>query len=219
MLNVKKDASFAEKNMHFGVLEVEFPEKDTWNIAAFEALKAKEVEKIKEKYGDYERKALFGENPYYRYFKKYKKTYPVMQELESLLLKGRPFPSGNPINEIAFITELKTQRLIGSHDIDRMTGDMELFCPDSKIDFEGMGGRDVHTYPGDVTCRDNEGIFCGMIGGADNRTCLKPGSNHIAYLVFGTVDTTEDEISDLEDALLEYVKALAPNAVTNKIIV
>ena len=59
-------------------------------------------------------------------------------QLESWLLKGRPFPSGHPVNEVTFLTELGTRMLLGTHDIDRMQGTVELFCPDAKMDFPGI---------------------------------------------------------------------------------
>ena len=116
MLEIKKAASFTERQLLFGIVEVVYPEPSEWDEAAFGALKERELAALFAEFPDYDRKAVFGENPYYRYFKKYKKTYPVLQQLESVLLKGRPFPSGRPINEIAFLTELRTRVLSGAHD-------------------------------------------------------------------------------------------------------
>ena len=108
VLEIRKDVSFAERQLLFGIVEVVYPEPSEWDEAAFGALKERELAALFAELSDYDRKAVFGENPYYRYFKKYKKTYPVLQQLESVLLKGRPFPSGRPLNEVAFLTELRT---------------------------------------------------------------------------------------------------------------
>lgn len=222
MLTIKKDPSFTEKQVPFAVLEVHFPEKDQWDLAAFEALKEKELAEIRQRFageGDaetgadaYDRKAVFGENPYFRYFKKFKKSYPVMMQLESYLLKGRPFPSGNPINEIAFLAELKTQILLGSHDIDKIEGDMVLFCGTEKTDFPGMRGEPIHIYPGDVSARDDRDIILSMIAGADDRTYITEDSRNIAYIFFAT-DKTPDTQFDQMAALLDgYIHTLAPAA-------
>lgn len=212
MFAVKADASFWERGIPFGVLEVQFPDQREWDLAAFEAAKERDLAQLKVDYAGYDRKAVFGENPYFRYFKKYKKTYPVLQQLESFLLKGRPFPSGNPVNEVAFLTELRTQMLIGAHDIQRMAGTPELFCPAEKLPYPGMRGEEVHTYPGDTSGRDEEGIIFGMIAGADDRTYLHPDSRHIAYLFFGAPDVTGEQIAGLQETLAGYVKRLAPTA-------
>ncbi|MGN0658793.1 MAG: hypothetical protein ACI4LA_04225 [Emergencia sp.] len=212
MLTIKKDQSFCEKNVPFAALEVSFPEKDRWNLDAFEALKEEELAEIRRKYEDYDRKAVFGENAYYRYFKKYKKSYPVMMQLESFLLKGRPFPKGNPVNEIAFLAELKTQILLGTHDIDRIEGDMVMFCGTEKTDFPGMRGEPVHIYPGDVSGRDDRDIIISMIAGADDRTCITTESRHIAYLFFGTAATPESQFAEMAELLSRYTRTLAPEA-------
>lgn len=219
MFQIHSDASFLEKNMRFGVLEVLFPQRETWELSAFDALKAQELERLKGNFAAYDRKAVFGGNPYYRYFKRYKKTYPVLQQLESFLLKGRPFPSGNPANEVAFLAELQTQMLVGAHDIDRIVGVPELFCPAEKLSYPGMRGEEVHTYPGDISGRDIDGIIWGMIAGADERTCLRPESTHIAYLVFGAPEVTGEQVEQLLSMLERYARALSPGAETHKLLI
>lgn len=218
MFQIHSDASFLEKGVRFGALEVLFPQRETWDLSAFEALKAQELARLKDVFAAYERKAVFGENPYYRYFKRYKKTYPVLQQLESFLLKGRPFPSGNPANEVAFLAELRTQMLAGAHDIDRIVGTPELFCPAEKLPYPGIRGEEVHTYPGDVSGRDDGGIIWGMIAGADERTCLRPDSTHIAYLVFGVPEVTREQAEHLLDLLECYARTLSPDAETHKLL-
>lgn len=140
MLQIQKDDSFAERHLLFGLVEVCYPQPVEWDEAAFCALKERELAALFETFRDYDRKAVFGENVYYRYFKKYKKTYPVLQQLESILLKGRPFPTGRPFNEVAFLTELRTQVLSGAHDAEQVMGTIKLFCPEEKLPFTGMRG-------------------------------------------------------------------------------
>ena len=210
MLQVKTAPSFSEKYVYFGIVEALYPPENEWDLAAFEALKAEELQALNEEMAGYERAAVFGTNPYNRYFKKYKKTYPVLQQLESYLLKGRPFPSGHPVNEVTFLTELQTRMLLGTHDIDCIHGALELYCPSEKEDFTGLRGDTVHCYPNDVTGRDDDGIILSMIAGADHRTCLHPETNHIAYLFFGAPGVTKEEIAAVQERLMHYAKVLAP---------
>lgn len=212
VLEIRKDVSFAERGLLFGIVEVVYPEPSEWDEAAFGALKERELAALFAELSDYDRKTVFGETPYYRYFKKYKKTYPVLQQLESVLLKGRPFPSGRPLNEVAFLTELRTRVLSGAHDAERVQGAVELFCPEEKLPFTGMRGEEVHTYPGDPSARDGGGIIFSMIAGADARTCLRPESRHIFYPFFATPDTTREQLLPAMELLVSYVRVLAPGA-------
>jgi len=206
-----KSSDFEEKIFPFGIVEVKFPPKDNWNIAAFRSLVDSETALLKKKHTNYDRKAVFGENPYVKFFKKFKKTYPVMLQFESVCFKDRPFPDFNPISEIAFLAEITTFVLSGAHDIDCISGDVQLYIANEKEDFEGMHGT-LHTYPNDFCARDNKGIIFSLIAGTDNRTCAKQDSSYVLYPVFGTPDIPLEAIEKGIDTICRYVKVLAPEA-------
>ena len=131
MFEIIKDPTFAERNIPLGILEVTYPDRSAWDITKFYDLVHAELDALREKYADYDRKAVFGENPYFRFFKKFKKTYPVMQQFESVMFKGRPFPEEHPVMGVPFLLELTTFVLSGTHDIDR---------PDSRHVFHPVFG-------------------------------------------------------------------------------
>lgn len=212
MITIIKDDSFAVRNIPFGIAEVRFPAKDQWDGPAFRTLVDRELEQRRAQFPDYERKAVFGEHPYYRFFKKFKKTYPVLLQAESVLFKGRPFPNENPVVELPFLLEICTFVLSGTHDIDYVDGPVTLFTPDAKIPFPGMRGEESHTYPNDICARDNSGIILSMIAGADARTYGRPESNHVFYPIFGTPDTTPEMLESALDRLTSYIRVLASDA-------
>ncbi len=218
MFEIIKDPTFAERNIPLGILEVTFPDRSEWNEKAFYDLVHAELDELRAKYTDYDRKAVFGENPYFRFFKKFKKTYPVMQQFESVMFKGRPFPEEDPVMGVPFLLELKTFVLSGTHDLDRMDGPLTLFTPSEKLPFPGMRSEEAHTYPNDICGRDNSGIIFSMIAGADNRTCIHPDSRHVFYPVFGTPDVDRETIENALQRLEFFVKILAPNAVVESAI-
>ncbi len=211
MINFKKDASLQDRVFPFGAVEVKFAPQDRWNRAAFRQLVDSEISSLKEKYADYDRKAVWGENTYYRFFKKFKKTYPVMLQFESVVLKDRPFPDFNPVSELAFLMEITTFVLSGTHDADSIDGDALLYIADSKEDFEGMR-ETLHTYPNDFCARDNSGIIFSLIAGTDARTSAKPDSRNVLYPIFGTPDMTEEMMENAMSTLERYIKVLCPEA-------
>lgn len=172
MVQFQKDAALG--GIPFGVLEVVYPDKPLRRTEDFRIMVEEHLRLLREKYADYDRKELFSENVYFQFFRKFKKTYPVMMQLESFLLKGRPFPIDNSVTAIpGFLAELETQSLSGTHDVDFVRGAVRLFAGTEKAPFPGMRGEEVHTYPGDFCARDDEGIIFSMIAGADARTCVK----------------------------------------------
>ena len=196
------------------ILEVRYPDAREWDTEAFDALKKKELELIREEGKTYDRETWFRQEPYFRYFRKFKKTSPVMMQVESFLLKGRPFPEGRYTNAVAFLTELKTRCLLGSHDADKIEGDVVIYKETEKRDFPSIHGGEAHSYPGDITCRDDVSVIVSMIAGADARTCLSDDSRHVLYFAFGTPGMDWEVLKGYLKQVEEYVKVLAPGAQT-----
>lgn len=217
MFEVVKSEEIKDVDIPFGVVLVNYPEK--LDVESFDKFKDKVLMEIKEEFADYERSVVFGNNVFFRYFKKFKKTYTVMQQFESFLLKGREFPNYTAINQVPFLAELKTHHLLGAHDVDKMEGKLVIYKASEKADFEGMGDRIVHTYPNDITGKDDKGIILSMIAGADNRTFVTDDSRNVAYMVFGTEGMDKAQMENAMNVLEEYAKVLAADATIKRIII
>ena len=205
-----KHPALSERNIPFGYVEVHYPEQLC--VSDFRTLVETELSALREKYLDYDRKVVFSENPYFRFFKKFKKTYPVMMQFESVMFKGRPFPEYNPVAEVPFLMEIVTHILSGTHDVDCIHGPVQLYSATEKEEFPGLRGTPFHTYPGDFCGKDQDGIIFSLIAGADARTCAKPNSRHVFYPVFGTPELPESVIQDAMDVLIRYIRVLALDA-------
>ena len=213
MRSIIKDASF-DPDRHLGILEVNYPDPAEWDTETFDRLKESELQAIRDEGVEYDRETWFRQEPYFRYFRKFKKTSPIMMQVESFLLKGRPFPEGKYTNAVAFLTELRTRCLLGSHDADMIEGDLVIYTETENREFPSIHGGTAHSYPGDITCRDDISIVVSMIAGADSRTCLSDDSRHVLYFAFGTPGMKEEALQDYLAKVEEYVKVLAPAAET-----
>lgn len=213
MREIIKDASF-DADRHLGILEVWYPDESEWDTEAFCELRDRELELIKKEGESYSRDEWFRQEPYFRYFRKYKKTSPVMMQVESFLLKGRPFPEGKYTNAVAFLTELKNRCLLGSHDADMIEGDLIIYTETEKTPFPSIHGSEAHSYPGDITAHDDKTVVVSMLAGADVRTCLHEDSKHVMYFAFGTPGMDIEVLKENLDQVKEYVMVLAPTART-----
>ena len=212
MLNIRKDPALTQRGIPFGLVEVRYPDPAAWRAEDFYALAETELAGLKERFAQYDRKAVFSEHPYSRFFKKFKKTYPVMLQLESFLLKSRPFPRSSPAAEVPFLAELMTLVLSGAHDVQGVQGEICLYSALEKEPFPGMRGEEAHTYPGDVCGRDEGGVIFSMIAGADERTCVKPGSRHVFYPVFGVPDQPSEALREPMEQIARYARVLSSEA-------
>ena len=117
----------------------------------------RELSALRERYAFYDRKAAFGENPYVRFFKKFKKTYPVLLQFESVVCKGHPFPFENYVTAVPFLLEMTAQVLSGTHDADCIEGGLTLFLSGEKLPFTGLRGATAAMcsipFSGRRTCR------------------------------------------------------------------
>lgn len=138
MLKITKTEELAARNIPFGVVEVRYPPREEWRVDEFRAFAQGELERARESYPDYERKAVFGSDPYVRFFKKFKKTYTVMLQFESIIIKRLPFPLCDPVTEIPYLLELTTCMLSGTHDIDRIEGGVELYSGTDRTPFASL---------------------------------------------------------------------------------
>lgn len=211
MVMFRKEDSLTDKNFPFGYVEVQYPQDLC--VEDFRQLVREELSALALQHENYDRKAVFGEDPYFRFFRKFKKTYPVMMQFESVLFKGRPFPEFNPVAEVPFLMEIVTGVLSGTHDVDRIAGPVTLYLATQKEDFPGLRGTPFHTYPGDFCGRDEKGIIFSLIAGADERTCARTDSRHVFYPIFGTPDLCPERMENAMKALSRYVKVLSPEAV------
>ena len=211
-MRIIRDASLEGDERRIGIVDVKYPDRSEWDIEGFEKYKDAELAAVRAAGSTYDRETVFRQDPYFRYFRKFKKSYPVMMQVESYLLKGRPFPEGAYINAVAFLTELKSHILLGTHDYDCVAGDIVFYNETAKTPFTGMINPDSHSYPNDITGRDDEGIIISMIAGADDRTCIHEDTSHVLYLIFGLPEIDDDQITEIAGQIKEAALALAPGA-------
>ena len=212
MVQITKENGMQSAGVPFAWVEVQYPDKAQWDETGFYDMVERHVAALREQYREYVRADVFGQNPYFRYFRKFKKTYPVMMQFESVLLKGREFPRWNAVTAVPFLAELETHVLCGTHDVDCLMGPVELYQAEAREPFAGLRGDEVHTYPGDVTGRDAGGIIFSMIAGADERTCARAESRHVFYPVFGVPGQAPDALRSAQTRMAEYAALLAKDA-------
>jgi len=65
MIKITRHSSLEEIKFPLGILQVKFPPEEQWQVDKFRALADSEIALLKEKFAEYDRKAVFGENHCY----------------------------------------------------------------------------------------------------------------------------------------------------------
>lgn len=176
----------------------------------------REIEAIRAQHANYVRQDYVLTEPachYVRFYKKFKKTYHVMHQLESILLKGKTIPDTPPLVQAMFLSEMKHSLLTAGHDLDRMQSPLAFGVAAGGERFRGLAEQEIELYAGDIYMRDAGGVVVSVIYGQDNRTRITQDTRNVLFVTYGVEGMTESRIRAGLDDLLAYIRILDPSVV------
>ncbi len=148
---------------------------------------------------------------YDRYYRKFKKTYHVQLQLESVALKGRPIPRVAALVESMFMAELKNLLLTAGHDLEAVEGPVALDVSDGTQRYELMNGREQQTAEGDMTISDSHGVISSIIHGPDRRTRIEAGTRSTLFTVYAPEGVNEQAVRGHLEDIRDNVLLVAPD--------
>ncbi len=169
---------------------------------------SEEIERLRAKYSDYERKTALATEPlrhYAAYYKKWGKTYPVLGQLESILLKGKGIPPVGALIEAMFLAEVKNLLLTAGHDLDLLDGDLTVDIAAEPHSYQGISGKDQQLAKDDLYLSDKQGVLSSVIGGPDYRTRITDSTQNALYFVYGVEGVTEAQIREHLRTISSYI--------------
>lgn len=122
--------------------------------------------------------------PYDRYYKRFKKSYHVLHQLESVVLKGKPIPRAAALVEAMFMAELKNQLLTAGHDLAVIQMPVGVDVAQGGEPYTGISGRELAAKRGDMVIADAAGIISSIIYGPDQRTCITANTEQVLFTVY-----------------------------------
>lgn len=149
---------------------------------------------------------------YAAYYKRFKKTYHVLLQLESVALKGRAIASPGGLVQAMFMAELESCLLTAGHDTDAIEGPVRVRAADGTEEFVGLDGQERRLKAGDLYMTDAEGVISSVIYGPDSRTRIHPGTRRVLYTVYGVPGVERRDVETHLARLEEYALMAAPSA-------
>jgi DNA/RNA-binding domain of Phe-tRNA-synthetase-like protein len=151
---------------------------------------------------------------YATYYKRFKKTYHLLLQLESIVLKNKQIPKGVPLIQAMFMAELNSLLLTAGHDLDCLQGSIKLDSASGEEVYTLLRGDKVTCKSGDMITSDSQGVFCSVIYGQDLRTRITNDTQNILYVVYVPpgikTEVIENHLLDLE----QNVRLITPRAET-----
>lgn len=169
---------------------------------------ANEIQQLRDSYHGYERKVALSSAPlchYAAYYKRFKKSYHVLGQVESILLKGKSIPHmGIPV-EAMFLAEVKNQMLTAGHDLDMTQGSLHVDIAAEVLVYKSISGKDQQLARNDLYLADEAGVLSSIIGGSDYRTQITTKTRKCLYFVYGVEGITSQCIEVHLNTIASYL--------------
>jgi DNA/RNA-binding domain of Phe-tRNA-synthetase-like protein len=176
----------------------------------------REIEaQLREKYGEFTRQELVSlpvMSAYKQYYSRFKKTYHVQLQVESIAQKGRKLPNVSPLVDANFIAEMETFILTAGHDVEKLQKPILIDVSREGDTITQMNGQHKPIRAGDMIMRDAGGVSCSIIYGQDNRSYISPETSHVLYVAYVPEDVFPEIVNAQLEKIEEYIRLFSPNA-------
>jgi DNA/RNA-binding domain of Phe-tRNA-synthetase-like protein len=187
---------------------------------ALEAQKAALETTLRDKYASFDRPALRALpilQAYHDYYKRFKKTYHVQLQLESVVHKGKSIPRVAALVEAMFMAELEDQMLTAGHDFDVVQPPVRVDVAEGRETFVRINGRSQQLATGDMFIADTVGVLSSVIHGPDQRTQITEGTTHVLFTAYAPPGIGETAVHAHLQNIQNNVHLIAPQAETEQL--
>jgi len=129
-------------------------------------------------------KALPVIQAYADHFERFKKTYPVQLQLESVALRGKSIPRVAALVEAMFMAELSSLLLTAGHDLATVQEPIRLDVSTGSERYVMLSGQEQVLKPGDMMMADAQGVISDVIYGPDQRTRITASTRQVLFVVY-----------------------------------
>ncbi len=172
-------------------------------------------EELRSRYAGADRaviKAIPAIQEYNVFYKRFKKTYHVQLQLESVILKKRPVPGMRALVKAMVSAELKNQLLTAGHDVGLLNGALTADVATGEETYTRFGGQEQQLKRGDKFISDGTGIVSSVIYGPDSRTSIRDRTTHVCFTVYVVQGIEAATVAAHLNDIRDHVLLAAPGA-------
>jgi len=151
-------------------------------------------------------------NTYRNYYKKFKKSYHVLFQLESIILKNRSIPKVAALVEAMFMAELKNLLLTAGHDLDAIELPVMLDTADGTEKYIMINSQEKKLLPDDMFIADSTGIISSIIYGPDLRTRITPDTKNVLFTIYAPSGIDKAKVLQHLQNIKDYVHVISPGS-------
>jgi len=151
---------------------------------------------------------------YAAYYRRFKKTYHVQLQLESIVFKGKSIPGVAALVEAMFMAEIKNLLLTAGHDLDAVHLPITLDVSQGDERYTLLRGQEQELKAGDMYIRDGAGVISSIVYGPDQRAAINAQTRDVVFTVYAPDGIAEETVSQHLHDLQANVLLIAPGART-----
>lgn len=149
---------------------------------------------------------------YVNYYKRFKKTYHVLLQLESIIFHDKAIPEISSLVEVMFMAEMKNLLLTAVHDLDTIHLPIKLDVARGDEKYIKLNGEEKIMLPRDMMVSDLEGITSSIIYGPDRRTRITPDTQNVLLVVYAPSGIEESHVLQHLQDIQKYVQLISPES-------
>lgn len=183
--------------------------------AALESRIAEVEHALRARYAGQDRaalKALPTIQAYDAYYKRFKKTYHVLLQLESIVLKGRPIRRARGLVAAMFMAEVNNLLLTAGHDLEAVQDPVRVDVADGSEAYVRFDGQEQTLKPDDMYISDAQGILSSVLYGPDQRTQIRPETQQVLFTVYAPPGIGHEAVRAHLEEIRDNVLLFAPEA-------
>jgi DNA/RNA-binding domain of Phe-tRNA-synthetase-like protein len=161
-----------------------------------------------------ELRALERLQAYKAYYRRFKKTYHVQMQLESVVLKGKSIPRIAALVEAMFMAELKNLLLTAGHDLDAVQVPAKLDIAQGTERYVRINGQEQQLKAGDMFISDALDVLSAVIYGPARHARILPSTRRALFTVYAPPGIGEEAVEQHLRDMESYVRLIAPEAET-----
>lgn len=154
---------------------------------------------------------------YAAYFERFKKTYHVQLQLESVALKGKSIPHVAALVEAMFMAELQNLLLTAGHDLAAVQMPARLDVSTGSERYVRLDGQEQVLKPGDMMVADAQGVISDVIYGPDLRTRITPDTRRALFVVYAPAGIGAQAVRQHLEGIQANVALVAPEAMAESL--
>ncbi len=139
-------------------------------------------------------KALPVLKAYHQYYRRYKKTYHVQLQLESVVLKGKPISRAAALVEALFMAELKNLLLTAGHDMRAVQNPVGIDVASGSETYIRIDGQEQRLKQGDMFIADAQGVISSVLYGPDRRSRMTSDTQQALFTAYAPPGIGEETV-------------------------